>query len=471
MSAPVAERESETAEQALTRAQAAMRAKRFGEAAGICRDVLYRSPNLPAALALLGSIEAQMGRLAEGTALLERAVAREGGIGGWHANLSSLYRMACRPEEALRAAAQAVRLSPQTPQHLTALALAELDVDRQNDAITSLLRAIGLDPNDAAAHLALGQVLLARGEMAPGWREYEWRNHIEAARDSLPKLASAPWNGMRLPGGRILLVGDQGYGDSIQFARFIPLVAERCAEVVVGCSLDLRPLFERLSAVASCHHRWDDIPPHSAHARLTSLGGIFQTELTTIPREIPYLSPAPDRAATWRERLDAQLGGTAHRIGLAWAGRPSHPNDRRRSLRLEQLLPIVEAALGDVFVSLQKPWPEADRDAAPRFPGLEDNTAELADFGETAAAIAALDLVITVDTAIAHLAGALGCPVWIMLPKASDWRWMLGCDDSPWYPTARLFRQHRPGAWDELIAEVGAALRARPRIERSAFAD
>jgi hypothetical protein len=177
----------------------------------------------------------------------------------------------------------------------------------------------------------------------------------------------------------------------------------------------------------------------------------------TIPATVPYLFADPARIAAWRERLDARLPSGVRRIGLAWTGRPTHPNDRRRSMPLARLAPIAAAGPA-CFVSLQKPLPATDEASLSIFSGLADYSAELTDFGETAALIANLDLVITVDTAMGHLTGALGKPVWIMLPKAADWRWMLDRSDSPWYPTARLFRQTTPGAWDPVVAEVAAAL-------------
>src|SRR6185312_10476718 len=163
------------------------------------------------------------------------------------------------------------------------------------------------------------------------------------------------------------------------------------------------------------------------------------------------------RTAVWRERLDARLPHGVRRIGLAWTGRPTHPNDRRRSMPLARLAPLAAAGHAS-FVSLQKPLPKSDEPSISQFPGLTDLSGELTDFGETAAVIANLDLVITVDTAMGHLTGALGRPVWILLPKASDWRWLLDRSDSPWYPTARLFRQQTPGLWDPVVAEVAAAL-------------
>ncbi len=448
---------SEAPEQALARAQTAAQTKRFGEAAGICNDVLAVVPDNPTALALLGMISAHTGDPERGIPMLERAIGLRAGVASWYANLSGLYRMTYRLQDAQRAGQEAVRLDPQNADHLVSLSLVFTDLDDRAQAIACLLRAIGLRPDHADGHLALGQNLLATGQFDPGWIEYEWRNQTEAGKGTLPKITSAAWNGMRIQNGRLLLVGDQGYGDTIQFARYIPLIADRCAELILGCSAELSPLLAKIPGVKQYCHRWTDVPAHAAHCRLSSLPGLVHTNLKTIPAKIPYLFAEQDRIAAWRQRLDATLPNHLYRIGLAWAGRSTHPNDRRRSISLRRLAPIATAHRAR-FVSLQKPLPAADKPALAQFPGLTDLSADLTDFGETAAVIANLDLVITVDTAIGHLTGAMGRPVWILLPKASDWRWLLDRTDSPWYPTARLFRQATPGDWDAVIAEVASAL-------------
>ena len=292
--------------------------------------------------------------------------------------------------------------------------------------------------------------------MQPGWIEYEWRNETEAAKGTLPRITSALWNGMPLQ-GRLLLVGDQGYGDTIQFARYIPLAAKLCQELIIGCSPELVPLVAKIPGITSCHHRWDEIPGHAAHARLSSLPYLFRTELETIPSRRPYLSAAPERVSFWRERFLARLGSDTKRIGLAWSGRPTHPNDRRRSIRLATLRPLADVP-NVSFVSLQRPMPAVDAPLLDAFQGLHDHADELTDFGETAAVVENLDLVITVDTAVGHLTGALGRPAWILTPRPSDWRWMLDRSDSPWYPSIRLFRQPAPGIWEDPVREVTAAL-------------
>ncbi len=270
---------------------------------------------------------------------------------------------------------------------------------------------------------------------------------------------------MRIAGGKILLIGDQGYGDTIQFARYIPMVAGRCEEVLLGCSTEMTRLLARIPGVSRSFHRWNEIPAHAAYCRLSSLALIFRTTLETIPTAVPYLTPDPALVAKWSAWLQAQHPPGLPRIGIAWSGRPTHPNDRRRSIRLTQLAPIA-AAVPARFVSLQKPMPQIDTEWLRLFPGLADISGQLGDFDETAALITNLDMVITVDTAVGHLSGALGKPTFIMLPKAPDWRWLLDRVDSPWYPTVRLFRQAMPGAWDSLIAEVAAALSAElPRSE------
>jgi tetratricopeptide (TPR) repeat protein len=454
--------QAEAPEQALARAQAAAQAKRFGEAAGICNDVLASAPGNPAALAMLGMVAAYTDDPERGISLLERAVTARVGVASWYANLSALYRMVHRMEDALRVGEEAVRLDPQNADHLVNLSLVLTDLDDRERAVACLLRAVGLRPDHAEGHLALGQNLLATGDFEAGWREYEWRNFTEAGKGTLPVMTSAAWNGMRIPKGRLLMVGDQGYGDTIQFARYIPSIADRCQELIVGCSAELGPLLATVPGVTQCCHRWTDVPGHAAHCRLSSLPGLLHTTLETIPAKVPYLFADRSLAKDWRERFDASLKPGTRRIGLAWAGRLTHPNNRRRSLELRSLAPL--ASIGGLsFVSLQRPLPPSDAEALTLFPDLSDNAG---DFAETAAMIMNLDLVITVDTAMAHLAGALGKPVWILLSKAADWRWMIDRSDSPWYPTARLFRQKAPGDWSPVIAEAAAALAAWVHTEQ-----
>jgi hypothetical protein len=217
------------------------------------------------------------------------------------------------------------------------------------------------------------------------------------------------------------------------------------------------PLLSNIPGVKQYCHRWNDVPGHAAHCRLSSLPYLFRTQMDTIPAQIPYLKADPARIAHWRSRLDLSLPPGRKRIGLAWTGRPTHPNDRRRSVPLQMLLPVAEAGPA-AFVSLQKPFPARDLEMMGKFPFMTDLSDELTDFGETAALIENLDLIVTVDTSMGHLAGALGKPVWILIPKAADWRWLLDRDDSPWYPSARLFRQQKPGAWDEPLQRLCAAL-------------
>jgi Tfp pilus assembly protein PilF len=456
----------ETADQALARAQAAAQGKRLNEANGICEDVLAAHADHPAALALMGIVSTMRGDIERGIELLRKAISSRPGIASWYAHLSSMCRNTYRMEEAVAAGQESIRLDPNNADHLVNMSLVFVDVDDRERAIACLLRALGLKHDHADGHLAMAQILLAQQDFKPGWAEYEWRNLTEAGKTTMPAMTSAHWNGMRIPAGRLLLVGDQGYGDTIQFARYIGMAAERVQDIVLGCSAEMGPLLSNIPGVSLYCNRWNDVPGHAVHCRLSSLPYVFDTTPDTIPAKVPYLKADPGRVLVWRQRLDATLPRGPMRIGLAWTGRPTHPNDRRRSVRLSRLLPLTEA--GDAaFVSLQKPMPEADREVMRSFNGMTDLSGELTDFGETAALMENLDLVITVDTSMGHLAGALAKPAWIMVPKAADWRWMLEREDSPWYPTLRLFRQGKPGEWDPVLHRVRTAL-AGELLRRSA---
>ena len=449
--------ETETPEQALARAVQAGQARRPHEARGICADVLAAHAEHPGALALLGSLAGRSGQVEEGIGFLARAVARHPGVSTWHANLCSLYRAANRLDEALASGLEAVRLQPENATHHVDLGLVHLTRGEDRESLASFGRALARDPDNANAHMAMGELLLALGEFRPGWVEYDWRNKLEQAKGTLPRMQAAPWNGMRLPGGRLLLVADQGFGDMMQFARFIPRVVERVGEVVVGWGPEVVALLAGFPGVSAAYNRFNDIPPHEAYCLMSSLPGLFGVELDSIPAPVPYLQADPQKVSHWSARLEQLARPGRLRVGLAWSGRGTHPNNGRRSLELAQLAPIL-AVRGVDFVTLQKPVPDADRPMLAGLPNLHDVSAELADFSDTAALIMALDLVLAVDTSVVHLAGALGRPTWVLVPRPADWRWLHGRTDSPWYPTLRLFRQEASHVWGPVLAEAAAAL-------------
>jgi len=451
---------AETAEQALTRALNAAKLRRINEAMGICRDVLTAAPNHPGALGLLGGILGQEGRSDEAIALLEKAVAGQAGVANWHLNLCALYRGKNMLDHALRAGLEAVRLSPETANHRVELALTHLTRGERDQAARHFREGIGKEPENAPSHMGLGELLLALGDYQPGWMEYAWRNKLDQARGTLPKMTAAPWNGMRIPDGSILLVADQGFGDMIQFARYIPMVRERVPNLIIGWGPEVTALLGDHPDIATCIPRWADVPPHDVYVLLSTLPQIFATELHTIPWPGPYLHMKQDRIAQWRARLDAACKPNRLRVGLAWSGRPTHPNNARRSIRLETLAPIL--ANRDIdFVALQKPFPEEDRAFAATCPNLHIISEELDSFAETGAVIAGLDLVLAVDTAIVHLAGAIGSEAWVLVPEPADWRWLVGREDCVWYPSLRLFRQDKPTEWVPVIARAAAALGER----------
>jgi hypothetical protein len=330
---------------------------------------------------------------------------------------------------------------------------------RLDEAVACQLKAVTLAPQNPLMHLELGLFLLRRGEFGPGLIEYEWRWRLPDRINNYPRFGVPRWNGMTLKQGRILLFADQGAGDKIQFARYIPMVAARCKEVVMICPPATIALLAGVQGVAHISHRLKDIPAFDVQCPLSSLPFVFGTRLDTIPARTPYLAADPRKAASWASRLDARTKPGEIRVGIAWAGSPHHANDQNRSTRLAQWQNLLSMP-GVNFVSVQKEIPEADRGTLAAQDRLIDLTADLGDFSDTAALIANLDLVISVDTSVVHLAGALGKPAWVFLPRVPDWRWLLGREDSPWYPTLRLFRQEKQDDYDAPFARVRADLQA-----------
>lgn len=427
------------------------------EAEESCRTVLLDAPGLPEATALLGFIVARRNRREEAESLLRDAIGKRPAVPHWHAELRNILCYSYRLDDALAEAREAVRLDPASATFWNGLSQVHFDRGEYDLGYDAILAALACDPQHAESHLSLAHALLASGNLRAGWIEYEWRFRSKVFIDALPKQVRPYWNGMPLPKRRLVISTDQGYGDSFQFARFIPLAAARVGQVTVICRAAQVPVFSRIPGVARCVPDLRQAGDHAAFCWLASLPYVFGTELATIPAAGPYLTADPGRRAHWRARLAGATGSDGIRVGLVWAGNTDNSADWRRSVSLESL-----RALGTIpgvrLVSLQKPVPEADR-AAFEPMGLADLSADLSDFGETAAALTNLDLVVTVDSAVAHLAGALGVPTWVLIYEPADWRWMTRREDSPWYPTVRLFRQPRAGAWGEPIERLIAALR------------
>ncbi len=350
-----------------------------------------------------------------------------------------------RFDEALASYDRALALQPHNGEALLNRGITLKDMKRFDEALASIDQALALRPDFFKAALQGALTRLLIGDFDRGWQWF--------GRRLRRRITQPLWLGSNDVAGRtILLVADEGLGDTMQFCRYVPLVAERGGRVILEVQAPLRGLIGNLPGIAEIISRGDLPPDFDVYCPLHGLPLAFGTRLDTIPAAVPYLSASPQRTNDWRERLES--GGRA-RIGFAWSSNRARPNDHRRSIPLEALLPLLDADA--TFVSLQYGVRPGDAAMLART-AVIDLGEELKEFSEMAAVIASLDLVISADTSVVHLAGALAKPVWVMLPFVPDWRWLLDRDDSPWYPTARLFRQDETRTWDSVIAQVGAAL-------------
>jgi hypothetical protein len=298
-----------------------------------------------------------------------------------------------------------------------------------------------------------------RGEWERGWHEYQWRFNLPDSAALMPQTTQPRWDGSPLEDGTLLLIADQGFGDVIHFSRYIPWAAERCPNIAIACSVEMNPLLRQVYPRAQLFNAWPACPPFRSFRALSGLPALHGTRPHNVLVGIPYLRADPARTATWKERLDRLVPATSRRVGIVWAGRPAHNNDRSRSISLAAFAPLASVP-GVALISLQK-GPAASQaghyfGAAP----LLNLGAEIVDFDDTMAILETLDLLVTVDTAVGHLAGAMGRPAFILLAYAPDWRWLLNRSETPWYPSACLFRQTKPGVWDDVMAQAAARITA-----------
>ena len=433
------------------------RSGKMEEADRLLNHILAVAPDQADTLHMSGIVAFRLGRQQEGLEKMERAIEYGIDIGLYLRNICEVYRTLNRLDDAVAAARRAVALSPSDPLCLHNLAVIHYERVEIDASIEAAERAMMMKPDLAGAHFARAEGLLIRGDWAEGWEEYEWRFRIADAARMMPPTDKPQWDGKPITDGVLLFVADQGFGDVIQFSRYIPWALERCPDAVIACSPEMIPVLRHFLPPEKIFVRWQDCPSFKVFIPLSGLPRLHGARIDNVLAPVPYLHADPARAAAWTERLRRLAPGTQKRIGIVWAGRPTHNNDRRRSSKLADFAAIA-ALPGVALVSLQK-GPSADQ--AGRYFGrapLVNIGAEVKDYNDTMALLECLDLVVTVDTSVGHLAAAMGKPVWILLATSPDWRWLLNRSDTPWYPSVRLFRQTVPRQWSDVFEGVAAAL-------------
>lgn len=436
---------------------------RWAEALAAFERGIELQPTLAPAYLDRGNALQELGRLEDALASYDRALGMAPTFAAAWCNRGTVLHRMQRFDEAIASYDRALALEPALDEARFNRSTTLVDLGQNARALEGFEQIIGRYPSLAVAHWNEALCRLRLGDFARGFRKFEWRWRYEALRLRQRTYGVPLWLGQfKLHGKTILLYPEQGHGDAIQFCRYVPLLHSQGARVVIECEPAMMPLFETLEGVDAIIPTGSEPPAFDCHTPMLSLPLAMDTRIDSIPANVPYLKAQPTRMDAWRQTAGSAAFASPSprrrpcRIGLAWFGNKHHTNDHNRSLPLSMLVPL--AALDIELVSLQRELRDQDLGAANAM-SVRDMGRNIRDFGDLAALMTHLDLVISVDSAPAHLAGALGLPVWILLPFAADWRWLLDRTESPWYPTAELFRQPRPGEWGPVIRRICSRLR------------
>ena len=426
---------------------------RVSEAADRFRRAAELNPQSAQIHLNFGNALRTLGSIAESVDALQRAAALLPAYAEARNSLAMSLYLAGDLEGSLAEFQAAVSLRPDFASAWSNMANVLRDFGRLDEAAAAYRRALAIQADHPDAHKNLAILRLLQGDYDNGFLEYEWRWKCDNAQ--LRKFDRPRWAGEDPSGKTVFIYEEQGYGDVIQFSRYAKVLADRGAKAIIGCRPELARLMSCCHGVSQVVAAGQPMPKFDLHCPLLSLPLFCGTKsLADVPAHVPYFDLRPEITQPWKDRLGPP---TRRRIGLCWAGNPENRNDRYRSIPLEKLVPLASAGSFE-FHSLQLGPAAAERERVPA-PSLVNHEPALKDFADTAALIEQLDLVITVDTSVAHLAGALAKPTWLLLPTAPDWRWLLERTDSPWYPTARLFRVTQD--WDQLISQLASELATR----------
>jgi hypothetical protein len=436
------------------RAVAAYDAGEFAEAERLCAEIDPNDADHFGAARLLARVQSRLGRHHEALATYDMALAMRPDDAEALNRRGEVLRQLNRLEEALASCARAIANSPGMAEAYNNRGLILEELRRLPEALESFGKAQELAPGYPEAHWNEAALRLLTGEFLHGWAKYEWRSKCDSMAPWRHEFAQPQWDGLAsLYDKTILLHGKSRISEAILFCRYVPQVAARGARIVLDVPEPVRPVMKSLVGAPHVLSEGEEPPRFDLHCPLASLPRAFGTKLDTVPTATPYLRPPTDALLNWEMRLGAKK---RPRIGVAWADDPIDENGRNRSIELDALLPLF--AVEATFLRLQREPHSGDEAQLKSRSDIFDPTEFLGDYSDLAALVSRLDLVISVDTDIAHLAGALGKPVWILLPFTPDWPWQLNRNITPWYPTARLYRQAKPGGWLEVIARIAADL-------------
>jgi Tfp pilus assembly protein PilF len=432
---------------------------RHVEAADAASHAIRLNPNNCMAHANLGANLCEQGKLDEAVRSCEQALAIDPKYAMAHLNLGVALFKQGKQDAAIDSYRKALAINPGYAEAHRHLGVVLREQGKLDQAVQSYQSALTVDPNAAEAHLNLARALLQQGNFETGWAEYEWRWQTKNKKFEPRNFSQPLWDGRAVKGKSLLLHAEQGLGDTIQFVRYAPLVRKQGCRIILECQSSLAALLTACPGVDELVRRGDELPPFDFHIPLLSLPHRLGTHLGNIPADVPYLFSREDLVSRWRERL---RDCTGFKIGICWQGPPTYDDDANRSFTVAHFAAVAEIP-GVHLISLQKGVSSeqlADLSFAIKSPGAGFDEGYGA-FMDTAAVMRNLDLVITSDSIIAHLAGALAVPVWVALPKVADWRWLMDRDDSPWYPTMRLFRQDKTGDWEGVFQRIAANLHER----------
>jgi hypothetical protein len=452
-------RKSSVAEERRKQGDALLQTGHFARALVMFDQALAVDPHLVEAHAFRGAALTVLKRYEEALAAYDQALALRPDAGlasRIHADRAQVFSELNRLDDALLACDSEIAVAPADPDGHYNRGTTLNNLNRLPEALEAYGKAIALAPDFAWAHYSQSMCRLRMGDFGRGWEQHEWRWRATEVDRGFPQPL---WLGEgKISGKTLLLHAEQGFGDAIQFCRYAPLVADLGARVVLEVPRPLEALLGSVREVESVVVQGQPLPNFDLHCPLMTLPLAFKTAPETIPAHVPYLAATSNRIAGW----EAMLGPAAGlRVGLAWSGNSTYKNDWQRSVAVGQLTPLLQ--LDAELVSLQRELCPDDRRWLASHSRIRHIGAELGDFAETAALISLMDVIITIDTAVAHLAGAMGKQVWVLLPFSAEWRWGLEREDSPWYPTARLFRQPKAGDWPSVVERVVSELRRSSR--------